>query len=123
MLKAIVLCAEQAIHIVLVLCGAALPIHLLVVVEEVRVDLVEEPLLLSDGLLRRHEERARDPVDEGTGGPLMRERQMEELKHLEEAAEPIDVPVLVLFRDASLFTKSQRVKSQKVYQCHHLRLG
>ena len=58
MLEAIVLCSEQAIDIVLMLCWASLTVHLLVVVEEVRVDLVQEPLLLRDSLLGRYEKRA-----------------------------------------------------------------
>ena len=79
-----------------------LSIHFLIVVEEVGVDFIEEPLLLGDGLLGGYEGRTGDPVDESAGGPLVREGQMEELEDLEEGAEAVDEPVLVLFRDASL---------------------
>ena len=81
---------------------APLAIHFLIVVKEVWIDLVEEPLLASQCLLHGHERRACDPVDEGTCWPLVRKRQVEELKDLKEAAEPIDEPVFVLFCNASL---------------------
>ena len=102
MLESVVFRVEQAVDIVLVLEGAPLPVHLLVVVEEVRVDLVEEPLLLGDGLLDGHKRGTGDPVDEGAGWPLVREGQVEELEDLEEASEAVHVPVLVFFCDSTL---------------------
>ena len=80
----------------------SLAVHFLIVIEEVRVDFVKEPLLFRDCLLDGHESRAWDPVDKGTSWPLVREWQVEELQHLEERAETIDEPVLVVFRDAAL---------------------
>jgi len=75
---------QQPINVVFVVRWTPLTVHLLVVIEEVGVDLVEEPLLARDGLLHGHEERAADPVDEGASWPLVRERQVEKLQHLEE---------------------------------------
>ena len=82
--------------------GRPLPVHLGVVIEEVGIHFVEDPRLLHDVLLHEDEEGRRDPVDEGSGRPLMREGQVEELEDLEEGAEAIHEPVLILFRDASL---------------------
>ena len=82
--------------------GWPLPVHLGVVVEEVGIDFVEDPRLLHDILLHEDEEGRGDPVDEGSGRPLVREGQVEELEDLEEGAETIHEPVLILFRDASL---------------------
>jgi hypothetical protein len=82
--------------------GRPLTVHLGVIIEEVRVHLVEDPRLFHDVLLHEDEEGRRDPVDEGSGWPLVREGQVEELKDLEEGAEAIHEPVLVLFRDTPL---------------------
>jgi hypothetical protein len=77
-------------------------VHFLVVVEEVGVDFVEEPLLLGYGLLQEDKQTGTNPVDEGTGRPLMCEGQMEKLEHLEEGPEAIHKPVFIFFSNASL---------------------
>ena len=82
--------------------GRTLPIHLGVIIEEVGVDLVQEPWFLESVGLHEHKERGRDPIDESTCWPLMSERQMHELEYLEKRAETIHKPMLVLFGNASL---------------------
>ena len=79
-----------------------LTVHLGVIIEEVRIHLVEHPRLFHDVLLYEDEEGRGDPVDKGSGWPLVRERQMKELQDLEEGAKTIYEPVLILFRDTSL---------------------
>lgn len=82
--------------------GRSLPVHLGVVIEEVGIHFVEDPRLLHDVLLHEDKEGRGDPVDEGSGRPLVREGQVKELEDLEEGAETIHEPVLILFRDSSL---------------------
>lgn len=43
----------------------------------------------------------------------MCERQMEELKHLEEAAESVDIPMLILFCYTSLIKKAENISHGK----------
>jgi hypothetical protein len=93
---------QESLHLVFMVAGRPLTIHLRVVIEEVRIHFVEDPRLFHDVLLHEDEEGRGDPVDEGSGWPLMREGQVKELKDLEEGAETIHEPVLILFRDASL---------------------
>ena len=95
-----------------------LTIHLLVVIEKVWVDLVEEPWLACDCLLHSDEGRAGNPVDKGARGPLMSERQVEELQDLEETTEPIHKPVLILLSDSSLHWKSINIKRGKIVHLH-----
>ena len=49
---------QQAIDIILMVAWAPLAVHFLIVIEEVRVDFVQEPLLFRYGLLDGHEGRA-----------------------------------------------------------------
>ena len=97
-----VLCVEQSLYVVIVVLVGSLAEHLGIVVEEVGVDLVQEPLLAHQSCLHEHERRAADPVDEGACWPGVCKREVKELEDGEEGAEPVDVPVLVLFGDASL---------------------
>ena len=106
---------EKPVDVVLVILGRPLAVHLLVVVKKVWVDFVEEPLLFCDGLLQEHKETRADPINKGAGWPLVCERQMEKLEHLEERPEAIDEPVLIFFIDPSLH--------HKVKYRLHLRLG
>ena len=82
--------------------GRPLTIELGVIIEEVRVHLVKHPGPFHNILLHEDEKGRGDPVDEGSGRPLVREGQVEELEDLEEGAETIDEPVLILFCDSSL---------------------
>jgi hypothetical protein len=102
LLQPVVLGIQESLHLILMVTGWPLPVHLGVVVEEVGIDFVEDPRLLHHVLLHEDEEGRGDPVDEGSGRPLVREGQVEELEDLEEGAEAIHEPVLILFRDASL---------------------
>jgi len=95
-----IFCVEHTIDIVLVICGWPFRVHLLVVVEKVRIHFVNEPLRPGHTLLAEYEERWRNPIYESACWPLMCERQVEELENLEERAEAIDEPVFVLLRDA-----------------------
>ena len=69
-----VLRIHHPIDVVFVVFGTALTIHLLKVVKEVGVHSADEPLLPRYCLLHCHKQRAADPVNEGTRGPLVRER-------------------------------------------------
>jgi hypothetical protein len=93
---------EKPLDVVFVIFGSALSIKLGVIVEEIGVDLVEEPGFLEDVRLKEDKEGGRDPVDEGTCWPLMGKGQMQELKNLEEGPETIHEPVLIIFGDSSL---------------------
>ena len=79
-----------------------LRVHLLVVVEEVRVDAANEPRLFGDCLLDEDKKWAGDPVNERACRPRVRKGQVEELKDLEEGAESVDEPVLILFGNPTL---------------------
>ena len=93
---------QYAGNIVLMVFSAPLSIHFLVVIEEVRIDLLKEPRLLGYCLLHRDEPRTRDPVNPGARWPGMSEWQVEELQHLEGGSESVHIPVLVLFCNSSL---------------------
>ena len=108
LLKSVILRIEHPVDVVLVVRWTALTVHFLVVVEEVRVHFIQEPLLPSYCLLHSHERGTCDPVYECSSWPLVRERQMEELEHLKEGAEPINEPMFVLFCNASLYTTNIR---------------
>jgi len=110
----VVLGVEESLNLVLMVAGRPLPIHLGVVIEEVGIHFVENPRFLHDVLLHEDEERRGDPVDEGSGRPLVSEGQMEELEDLEERAEAIHEPMLILFSDTSL---------KRVVSCLDLPLG
>ena len=97
---------QHSVNVVLVVRWTALGVHFLVVVEEVWVDLIQEPRLACDCLLHSHKRRTCDPVYESSRWPLVCEGQVEKLEHCKEGAEPINVPMLVLFCDAPL--KSHR---------------
>jgi hypothetical protein len=98
----VILGIQKSLHLILMVTGRPLPIHLGVVVEEVRIHFVEDPRLLHDILLHKDEEGRGNPVDEGSSRPLVREGQMEELEDLKEGAEAIHEPMLILFSDTSL---------------------
>ena len=102
LLETWVLHVEHAIDVVLMVARTPLAVHLLEVVEVVRVDFVKEPGAPSHCLLHRHEQRAAYPVDKCACWPLVREWQVEKLQHLEERPKSIDKPVLVLLCDPSL---------------------
>lgn len=97
-----ILCIEKSLNLVLVVTWGTLTVELGVVVEEVGVDLVEDPRLFHNELLHKHKEGRRDPIYEGTRGPCVGEREMQELQHLEEGTETIHEPMLIFFSDASL---------------------
>ena len=101
LLQSMVFSVEEAFDVVVVVLGGALPVELGVVVEEIGVDLVEHPGPFKERLLHEHEGRGGDPVDEGARGPLVRERQVEELQYLEEGAEAIDEPMFIVLGNAS----------------------
>jgi hypothetical protein len=103
LLQSVIFRIQKPLNVVLMIFWGALTVHLGVVIEEVGVDLVEEPGLLQDDLLHENEEGRRDPIDKGACRPLMRERQMQELQNLEEGAETIHKPMLILFCDSSLY--------------------
>jgi len=84
------------------IAGRSFTVHLGIVIEEIRVDLVEYPGLLHDELLHKDEERGRDPIDEGASWPLMSEGQVQELEHLEEGTETVHKPMLIFLCNTSL---------------------
>jgi hypothetical protein len=86
-----------------------LAIHLVVIVEEVRIDLVKHEGLLHYVVLKEDEERGRDPINKCPCRPSVREWEMQKLQYLEEATEPIYKPVLILFGDPSLKSYSEFV--------------
>ena len=80
----------------------SLTVHFWVVIEEIGIDLVQDPWSLQGYGLHKHEEGGRDPVNEGPCWPLMSEWEMQELKDLEEGAETVHEPMLIIFGDSSL---------------------
>lgn len=97
-----ILCVKQSLNLVLMIFGGSLSIELRVVIEEVRVDLVQEPGALKKDRLHEHKEGRCDPIYEGACWPGVSEGQMKELKHLEEGSEPVHKPMLIVFSDSSL---------------------
>ena len=87
---------------------ASLTVHFLIVIEKVWIDLIQEPLLFCYSLLHRHKKRTGDPVNESTCWPLVSERQMEKLEHLEERSEPIDEPMFIFFCNSTLEKKLKK---------------
>ena len=81
--------------------GRAFSKHLLIIIEKVRIDLVQKPLLPHHRLVGKGERGGTDPVEEGARWPCVREWQMEKLEDGEERPESVDVPMLVFFGDAS----------------------
>ena len=53
---------QHAVHIILMVLRRTLTIHFLVVVEEVGVDFIQEPLFLCHGLLHKHKSGTRNPI-------------------------------------------------------------
>ena len=77
------------------------PEHFRIIVEEIRVNFIQEPLFSGNGPLQKHKWRAAYPIYKGSGRPGVSERQMKKLEDCEEGSEPINIPVLVLFCYAS----------------------
>ena len=100
--QALIFCMKCSIYIILVICACTLTVHLLIVIEEVGVHFVQEPLLPRYCHLHGDKEWAWYPVDESSSWPLIRERKMKELERLEEWPESIDKPMFILFSNASL---------------------
>ena len=98
--------------------GRTFPVHLGVVVEEVGVDFVQDPGTLENDRLHEDEEGGRDPIDEGARGPLMGEGQVQELEHLEERAEAVHEPMLIVLRDTS--TQIDIVQDGGYYRQDHV---
>lgn len=102
LLETVVFCVQHSVNVILVVCRGTLGVHLLVVVEEVRIDAAEEPLLLGDRLLNKDESRASNPVDKSARRPRVCERKVEKLENLKERPESVHEPVLVVLGDTSL---------------------
>ena len=112
-LQTCIFCVKHSVDVILMICWWPFTVHLLVVVEEVGVHLVQEPLLPSYCHLHGDEEWAGYPVDESSGWPLIREWKMKELERLEEWTKSIHKPVFVLLGNTSLHC-IERVKDVRM---------